>query len=157
QEFQLPTKTIRSAFASNPLDSTSHDVTPPPRTQTVPARDVFHNVQAAIRPLIANIQTREQVTDLIQSLQDLHQRNVNEARNEQIIDPPAISHKGRPRTARITNAREGRQRGGVPGALESSLWFSPLRVVALLRTLLALVELTSAASVGRPDTTGATV
>ncbi|KAJ6469917.1 hypothetical protein C8R45DRAFT_837026, partial [Mycena sanguinolenta] len=112
QEFQLPTKTIRSAFASNPLDSTSHDATPPPSTETVPARDVFHNVQAAMRPLIAGIQTREQVTDLIQSLQDLHQRNVNEARSEQIFDPPAISHKGRPRTARITNAREGRQQGG---------------------------------------------
>ncbi|KAJ6471518.1 hypothetical protein C8R45DRAFT_1165324, partial [Mycena sanguinolenta] len=48
QEFQLPTKTIRSAFASNPLDSTSHDATPLPSTQTVPARDVFHNVQAAM-------------------------------------------------------------------------------------------------------------
>ncbi|KAJ7301093.1 hypothetical protein DFH08DRAFT_646519, partial [Mycena albidolilacea] len=48
EEFRLPTKTIRSAFASNPLDNTSHETTPPPRTQTVPARDVFHNVQAAI-------------------------------------------------------------------------------------------------------------
>ncbi|KAJ7790038.1 hypothetical protein B0H14DRAFT_3571305 [Mycena olivaceomarginata] len=71
EEFRLPTKTIRSAFASNPLDNTSHETTPPPRTQTVPARDVFHNVQAAIRPLIAGIQPREQVTDLIQSLEDL--------------------------------------------------------------------------------------
>ncbi|KAJ7790346.1 hypothetical protein B0H14DRAFT_2396491, partial [Mycena olivaceomarginata] len=71
KEFRLPTKTIRSAFASNPLDNTSHETTPPPRTQTVPARDVFHNVQAAIRPPIAGIQTREQVTDLIQSLEDL--------------------------------------------------------------------------------------
>jgi hypothetical protein len=71
QEFRLPTRTIRSAFASNPIDNTSHDTTPPPRTQTVPARDVFHNVQAAIRPLIAGIQTREQVSDLIQSLGEL--------------------------------------------------------------------------------------
>ncbi|KAJ7306950.1 hypothetical protein DFH08DRAFT_918535 [Mycena albidolilacea] len=68
QEFRLPTRTIRSAFASNPLDSTSHETTPPPQTQTVPARDVFHNVQAAIRPLIAGIQTREQVADLLDSL-----------------------------------------------------------------------------------------
>ncbi|KAJ7821487.1 hypothetical protein B0H13DRAFT_1920679 [Mycena leptocephala] len=59
QEFQLPTRTLRSAFASNPLDNTSHETTPPPRTQTIPARDVLHNVQAAIRPLIAGIQTRE--------------------------------------------------------------------------------------------------
>ncbi|KAJ6552419.1 hypothetical protein DFH09DRAFT_1248667 [Mycena vulgaris] len=71
QEFRLPTKTIRSAFASNPLDSTSHEITPPPSTQTVPARDVFHNVQAAIRPLIAGIQTREQVSELISSLEGL--------------------------------------------------------------------------------------
>ncbi|KAJ6566610.1 hypothetical protein B0H19DRAFT_1257811 [Mycena capillaripes] len=71
QEFKLPTETIRSAFASNPLDSTSHDTTPPPRTQTPPAHDVFHNVQSAIHPLIAGIQTQEQVADLIQSLETL--------------------------------------------------------------------------------------
>ncbi|KAJ7846190.1 hypothetical protein B0H14DRAFT_2357720, partial [Mycena olivaceomarginata] len=84
---------------SNPLDSTSHETTPPPRTQTVPARDVFRNVQAAMRPLIAGIQTQEQ-------------RNMNETRRDQIMDPPAISYNGRPPTARITNAREDRQRGG---------------------------------------------
>ncbi|KAJ7797425.1 hypothetical protein B0H14DRAFT_2618978 [Mycena olivaceomarginata] len=71
QEFRLPARTIRSAFASNPLDSTSHESTPPPATQTVPARDVFHNVQAAILPLIAGIQTREQVADLIHNLEGL--------------------------------------------------------------------------------------
>ncbi|KAJ6621923.1 hypothetical protein B0H10DRAFT_1788894, partial [Mycena sp. CBHHK59/15] len=100
---------------SNPLDTTSHETTPPPSTQTVPARDVFHNVQAAIRPLIAGIQTREQVSELIQNLEDLHQRNADEARRERIMDPPAISKKGRPRTSRITNSREGRQRGGGAG------------------------------------------
>ncbi|KAJ7300393.1 hypothetical protein DFH08DRAFT_725364 [Mycena albidolilacea] len=110
QEFRLPTRTIQSAFASNPLDSTSHETTPPPQTQTVPARDVFHNVQAAIRPLIARIQTREQVADLLDSLGKL--QNIDETRQEQIIDPPVISHKGRPRTARLTNARMGQQSGG---------------------------------------------
>ncbi|KAJ7866775.1 hypothetical protein B0H14DRAFT_2347328, partial [Mycena olivaceomarginata] len=50
---------------SNPFDSTQHETTPPPCTQTVPARDVFHNVQAAMSPLIAGIQTQEQVSDLI--------------------------------------------------------------------------------------------
>ncbi|KAJ7163199.1 hypothetical protein C8R46DRAFT_903798, partial [Mycena filopes] len=109
---QLPMRTIRSAFASNPLDTTSHETTPPPRTQTVPAREVFHNVQAALRPLMAGVQTREQVADLVHGLQDLHQRNMDEVRREQIMDPPVIPHKGRPRTARLTNAREGRQRGG---------------------------------------------
>ncbi|KAJ7906429.1 hypothetical protein B0H13DRAFT_2194221, partial [Mycena leptocephala] len=92
--------------------------TPPPRTQTIPARDVFHNVQAAIRPLIAGIQTREQVSELIRSLRDLHQRNIDETHSERITDPSVISHKGRPRTSRITNAREGRQRGG--GATSAS-------------------------------------
>ncbi|KAF8161944.1 hypothetical protein K438DRAFT_1776222 [Mycena galopus ATCC 62051] len=106
QEFRLPARTIRSAFASNPLDSTSHESTPPPATQTVPARDVFHNVQAAIRPLIAGIQTREQVADLIHNLEGLHQQNIEEARQNRIFNPPIISHKGRPRTARLTNARE---------------------------------------------------
>ncbi|KAJ7128294.1 hypothetical protein C8R46DRAFT_1015544, partial [Mycena filopes] len=94
QEFQLPTRTMRSAFASNPLDSTSHETTPPPRTQTVPAREVFHNVQAALRPLMAGVQTREQVADLVHGLQDLHQRNMDEVRREQIVDAPVISHKG---------------------------------------------------------------
>lgn len=128
QEFRLPTRTIRSAFASNPLDTTSHDTTPPPSTQTVPARDVFHNVQAAIRPLMAGIQTREQVSELIHNLEDLQymlnsffefivlisnsQRKVDENRRERIMDPPVINPKGRPRTTRLTNAREGRQRGG---------------------------------------------
>ncbi|KAJ7793466.1 hypothetical protein B0H14DRAFT_2393480, partial [Mycena olivaceomarginata] len=106
QEFRLPARTIRSVFASNPLDSTSHESTPPPATQTVPARDVFHNVQAAIRPLIAGIQTREQVADLIHNLEGFT------ARQDRIINPPVISHKGRLRTARLTNAREGRHRGG---------------------------------------------
>ncbi|KAJ7926417.1 hypothetical protein B0H13DRAFT_1503306, partial [Mycena leptocephala] len=81
--------------------------TPLPSTQTVPARDVFHTVQAAFRPLIAGIQTCEQVSELIQSLEDLQCRNADEARREHIMDPPAISHKGRPRISRITNAREG--------------------------------------------------
>ncbi|KAJ6569713.1 hypothetical protein DFH09DRAFT_1080440 [Mycena vulgaris] len=36
----------------------------------------------------------------------------SESHREQILDPPVISHKGRPRTARLTNAREGRTRGG---------------------------------------------
>ncbi|KAJ7291838.1 hypothetical protein C8J57DRAFT_1429887 [Mycena rebaudengoi] len=63
EEFKFPTSTIRSVFASKPIDTTSHSSTPPPWTQTVPAREVFHNVQAAIRPLLADV--------LVQSLQDL--------------------------------------------------------------------------------------
>ena len=71
EEFRLPTKMIRSTFASNSLDNTSHDTTPPPHTQTVLFREVFHNVQGAIHPLITETQTCEQVSDLIHSLEDL--------------------------------------------------------------------------------------
>lgn len=70
-EFKFETSLIRSVFASNPIDTTSHAATPPPRTQTLPARAVFHDVQAAIRPLMAGVQTTEQVEDLVQSLQGL--------------------------------------------------------------------------------------
>ncbi|KAJ7211727.1 hypothetical protein GGX14DRAFT_362350 [Mycena pura] len=70
-EFSVPTQTLRSAFASNPLDTTSHRTTPPPTTQTVPAREVFHEVQTVLRPLISGIQTREQVQELINGLSEL--------------------------------------------------------------------------------------
>ncbi|KAK6977354.1 hypothetical protein R3P38DRAFT_2666811, partial [Favolaschia claudopus] len=70
-EFRFQATVISSAFASNPLDTTSHSATPAPRTQTIPAREVFHNVQTAIRPLLAGVQTAEQVEDLVQSLADL--------------------------------------------------------------------------------------
>ncbi|KAJ7440881.1 hypothetical protein FB451DRAFT_1344062 [Mycena latifolia] len=71
EEFKFQTTIIRSVFASNPIDTTSHAATPQPRTQTVPAREVFHNVQAAIRPLLAGVQTVEQVEELVQNLQGL--------------------------------------------------------------------------------------
>ncbi|KAJ6501349.1 hypothetical protein DFH09DRAFT_944711 [Mycena vulgaris] len=70
-EFKFETSTIQSIFALNPIDTTSHAATPPPRTQILPARVVFHNVQVAICPLLAGVQTSEQVDDLVQSLQDL--------------------------------------------------------------------------------------
>ncbi|KAJ6487318.1 hypothetical protein DFH09DRAFT_1291526 [Mycena vulgaris] len=92
QEFKFETSTIGSIFESNPIDTKPHAATPPPRTQTLPARAVFHNVD-----------------DLVQSLQDLHQRNIEESRREQIL---VISHKRCPHTARLTNAWEGRSQGG---------------------------------------------
>ncbi|KAJ7906864.1 hypothetical protein B0H13DRAFT_1880177 [Mycena leptocephala] len=64
---------------------------------------------------MAGIQNCEQVSELIHNLEDLQsnsQRNVDETRRERIMDPPVINPKGRPRTTRLTNAREGRQRGG---------------------------------------------
>ncbi|KAJ7199421.1 hypothetical protein GGX14DRAFT_401368 [Mycena pura] len=58
---QAGVRTLRSAFASNPLDTTSHCTTSPPVTQTPPAREVFYEVHTALRPLISGIQTRGQV------------------------------------------------------------------------------------------------
>ena len=40
-------------------------------TQTVPAPTVFHEAQAAIRPLLSAVQTQEQLDALIDSLHDL--------------------------------------------------------------------------------------
>jgi hypothetical protein len=37
-------------------------------TETLPAREVFHEIQTALRPLVTHVQTREQVDDLLQSL-----------------------------------------------------------------------------------------
>ncbi|KAJ7778921.1 hypothetical protein B0H16DRAFT_1300474 [Mycena metata] len=37
-------------------------------TETLPARDVFHEIQTAIRPLMAHVETREQVDDLLRNL-----------------------------------------------------------------------------------------
>ncbi|KAJ7275684.1 hypothetical protein C8J57DRAFT_1061696 [Mycena rebaudengoi] len=37
-------------------------------TETLPAREVFHEVQTALRLLVAHLQTREQVDSLLQSL-----------------------------------------------------------------------------------------
>ncbi|KAF7361212.1 hypothetical protein MSAN_01153300 [Mycena sanguinolenta] len=48
------------------LTFTSQDSGNP--TETLPAREVFHEIQAAIRPLVTHAQTREQVDDLLQSL-----------------------------------------------------------------------------------------
>ncbi|KAJ6573820.1 hypothetical protein DFH09DRAFT_1078785 [Mycena vulgaris] len=90
QEFKFEISTIRSVFALNPIDTTSHAATPPPRTQTLPARAVFHDVQAAIHPLLAGAQISEQVVTLFK----------------------VFRISSRPRTMRLTNAREGHSQGG---------------------------------------------
>lgn len=129
-EMKLPTRTLATALASNPVDSTVR-MTPPPPTQTIGARQVFQEVQAAIRPHLASLQTQEQVEDFINKFQTIQyvvlsllvllvltlathsrQQEAEELRREKIHDPPTLSQKGRPRTARITNRLEGRARGG---------------------------------------------
>ncbi|KIJ99057.1 hypothetical protein K443DRAFT_102897, partial [Laccaria amethystina LaAM-08-1] len=74
-------------------------------TQTIGARTVLHEAQAEIWPLIAGIQTQEQLDGLLESFQGIQLR-------EAIHDPPALNPKGRPRSQRMTGAAEGCPRGG---------------------------------------------
>lgn len=111
---------------SNPLESPSR-LRP---TDTLPARAVFHEANAAIRSLTAHIQTREQMDDLLEKLDHLRYGHVlllfvqvltftfirqeqnDELHHERVREPPIITPKGRPRDQRLTGALEGRPRGG---------------------------------------------
>ena len=57
-----------TAVPSNPFQFQHHAPLP---TQTIAARTVFHEAQAAIRPLIAGIQTQEQLDNLLDSFQGI--------------------------------------------------------------------------------------
>ncbi|KAJ7111207.1 hypothetical protein C8R46DRAFT_870448, partial [Mycena filopes] len=81
-------------------------------TETLPAREVFHEIQTAIRPLMAHVETREQVDDLLRNLDGIRRQNDDQRYRETIHDPPVIRHTGRPRTQRLTGAVEGRAVGG---------------------------------------------
>ena len=56
---------------SNPLQPPPCVLIAPIPTQTIAARTVFHEAQAAIRPLIARIQTQEQLDTLLDSLREI--------------------------------------------------------------------------------------
>ncbi|KAJ6502043.1 hypothetical protein C8R45DRAFT_607727 [Mycena sanguinolenta] len=81
-------------------------------TETLPAREVFHEVQAAMRPLLTHTQTREQVDDLLNRLDKIRHETDEQQFRGTIHDPPVVWHKGRPRTQRLTGATEGRVAGG---------------------------------------------
>lgn len=51
---------------SNPLQALRS--TPAPRTMTLPSRTVYHEAQAALKPLLSNIQTQEHLDALLYSL-----------------------------------------------------------------------------------------
>ncbi|KAJ7615824.1 hypothetical protein FB45DRAFT_757565 [Roridomyces roridus] len=40
-------------------------------TETLPARDVFHEIQSSLRPLLNGVETREQVDELLSSLGEI--------------------------------------------------------------------------------------
>ena len=63
---------IPGSLLSNPLSPTKQlNPIVTPGTQTVAARTVFHEAQAAIRPLLSAVQTQEQLDALVDSLRDL--------------------------------------------------------------------------------------
>ncbi|KAJ7465199.1 hypothetical protein FB451DRAFT_1179375 [Mycena latifolia] len=113
QDLRMVTKPIPSLLMpSQPTNSKRHIPIPAGSTETLPAREVFHEVQAAIRPLMAHVETREQVADLLRNLDGIRQQTTEKKYRETIHDPPVIQHKGRPRTQRLTGAVEGRASGG---------------------------------------------
>ena len=113
-----PLKASRPAM---PASSAALDPGPLP-TQTIPARTVFHEANAALAPLINRIQTQEQLIELLDDLQGLRevyeQAQFNDEgtkmplANTDFREPRAHDPKGRPRVQGITNAMEGRPRGG---------------------------------------------
>jgi len=56
QRFDLNLESRPLVVFSNPLQSV-RGITPPPRTQTLPQREVYHQAHAAVKPLLAHIQT----------------------------------------------------------------------------------------------------
>lgn len=56
---------------SNPLETYDRFISKPLPTQTIGSRTVFHEAQTALRPLLANIQTQEQLDNLVDKLDDI--------------------------------------------------------------------------------------
>ncbi|KAJ7716933.1 hypothetical protein B0H16DRAFT_1338502, partial [Mycena metata] len=73
-------------------------------TRTLPQRAVYTAVQADMCSLINGVQTQEQLTSLRRGSVSIEQR-------DRVRDPPVINRKGRPSTARLTGATEGRPHG----------------------------------------------
>jgi hypothetical protein len=59
-----------AGILANPLHISTPGDAPSP-TQTLPAREVFHEIQEAIRPLASAIQTQEQLDDFRESLSSI--------------------------------------------------------------------------------------
>ncbi|OJA21156.1 hypothetical protein AZE42_13273, partial [Rhizopogon vesiculosus] len=91
---QSTSLTVSSSHISNPLDSSSaqlRNAVPPHRLLT----------------LINGVQTKEELDELLQDLDELRRTKAEEARSALIRDPPIIQQKGRSRSARLTGAIEG--------------------------------------------------
>ncbi|KAG1786648.1 hypothetical protein EV424DRAFT_1340421 [Suillus variegatus] len=62
--------TTKSSHKSNPLDSSIQRSAVPP-TQTIGAREVYHETHAALKPLINGVHTKEDLDELLQDLDEL--------------------------------------------------------------------------------------
>ncbi|KAF8225202.1 hypothetical protein L208DRAFT_1307299, partial [Tricholoma matsutake] len=71
---------------------------------------IHHETQAAVHQLMAHIQTREQLDQLLKQVDSIAQNQ-----HHGYYDPPVIHRKGRPLMQRLTGALEGRPRGGGAG------------------------------------------
>lgn len=122
-------------FFANPLHQLQWGVASILPTDTILLRTVFHEAQAVLCPLMLQVQTQEELEELIGDLSSLEQvlkssfLEMNYTLNyfgiihrkscaiaEQcgaIHDPPLLNPKGRLRMQRLTNsATEGRAQGG---------------------------------------------
>ncbi|KDQ29799.1 hypothetical protein PLEOSDRAFT_1039490 [Pleurotus ostreatus PC15] len=94
-------------------------------TDTINARTAFHEVQAALRPLLNEVQTQEQLDAVLENVREIRYGSIllvlyfsdsfssHELRDGMTVHGPTpLNPKGRPRTQRITGAIEGRPRGG---------------------------------------------
>ena len=72
EELPFSMDSSNSHLLSNPLDLT-HSFTSPVTqpTTTLGARTVYHEAQAALRPLLTNVQTQEQLDTLIEHISDI--------------------------------------------------------------------------------------
>ena len=60
-----------SVGASNPLYTAPSDRDRPPITQTLPARQVFHETQAIVRSLASTVRTEEELEALLEKLNNI--------------------------------------------------------------------------------------
>jgi len=84
--------TLAGSLFSNPLSPTKFSKSPAKGfsmgTQTVPARTVFHEAQAAIPPFLTAVQTQEQLDALVDGLRDLQESALDETHRGTLHDPP---------------------------------------------------------------------
>lgn len=66
---QLNTSHIPTTVTSNPLENQSHTQNLP--TTTLPAREVLHSAEAALRPILNRIRTQEELNDLLNDIDNL--------------------------------------------------------------------------------------